>query len=44
LLTRLQRLDLRHRREGGAAVRKRPVRRASDEDDEGAFAYGVSWA
>jgi len=44
LLARLQRLDVRHRREGGTAVRKRPVRRASDEDDEGVFAPGVAWA
>lgn len=42
-LTRLQRLDLRHRREGGAATRKRLARRASD-DDEPAFVYGVAWA
>jgi hypothetical protein len=44
LLTRLQRLDVRHRREGGTAVRKRPLRRASDEDDEGVFASGIAWA
>jgi hypothetical protein len=44
LLTRLQRLDVRHRREGGTTVRKRPVRRASDEDDEGVLACGVAWA
>jgi hypothetical protein len=44
ILARLQRLDLRHRREGGTTIRKRPVRRASDEDDEGMFAHGVAWA
>jgi hypothetical protein len=44
MLARLQRLDLRHRRERGTTVHKRPARRARDEDDEGAFVYGVAWA
>ena len=44
LLARVQRLDLRHRREGGTAIRKRPVRRAGDEDEEGVFVYGAAWA
>jgi hypothetical protein len=44
LLARVQRLDLRHRREGGTAVRRRPSRRPNDEDDEGVFVHGVAWA
>jgi hypothetical protein len=44
VLARVQRLDLRHRREGGTTVHKRPTRRARDEDDEGAFVYGAAWA
>jgi hypothetical protein len=44
VLARLQRLDLRHRRERGTAIRKRPVRRAGDEDDIGVFVYGAAWA
>jgi hypothetical protein len=44
LLARVQRLDLRHRREGGTAVRRRPPRRASDDDDEGVFVHGAAWA
>ena len=43
-LARVQRLDLRHRREGGTALRRRPPRRASDEDDEGVFVHGAAWA
>jgi hypothetical protein len=43
-LARLQRLDVRHRREGGAPTRKRPARRARDEDDIGAIAGGAAWA
>jgi hypothetical protein len=44
VLARMQRLDLRHRREGGPTVRKRPARRASDEDDIGAVIYDAAWA
>jgi hypothetical protein len=44
MLARLQRLDLRHRRERGTMVHKRPARRARDEDDEGVFVYGAAWA
>jgi hypothetical protein len=44
MLARVQRLDLRHRRERGTAIRKRPVRRARDEDDEGVFVCGAAWA
>jgi hypothetical protein len=35
---------IRHRREGGAPTRKRPMRGARDEDDEGVFVYGTAWA
>jgi hypothetical protein len=42
-LARLQRLDVRHRREGGAPTRKRPARRARDEDDIGAIVCGAAW-
>ena len=44
MLARMQRLDLRHRRESGTTVHKRPVRRARDEDDEGVFVCGAAWA
>jgi hypothetical protein len=44
ILARAQRLDVRHRRASGAAPRKRPARRARDEDDGGAFVCGVAWA
>jgi hypothetical protein len=44
VLARVQRLDLRHRREGGTMVHKRPAPRARDEHDEGAFVYGTAWA
>jgi hypothetical protein len=44
VLVGLQRLDLRHRRERNTAIRKRPVRRARDEDDEGVFVYGAARA
>ncbi|HKU09511.1 MAG TPA: hypothetical protein VJR30_25875 [Bradyrhizobium sp.] len=44
VLARLQRLDVRHRRENGALTRERPVKRASGEDDEPVLAYGVAWA
>jgi hypothetical protein len=44
MLARMQRLDIRHRRERSTAIRKRPVRRARDEDDEGVFVFGAAWA
>jgi hypothetical protein len=44
VLARLQRLDLRHRRERSTAIRKRPVRRTRDEDDIGAVIYDAAWA
>ena len=44
ILARAQRLDVRHRRASGAAPRKRPARRARDEDDGSAVVYGVAWA
>jgi hypothetical protein len=44
VLARAQRLDLRHRREGGPTQRKWLARRASDEDDIGAFIYDAVWA
>jgi hypothetical protein len=44
ILARAQRLDVRYRRASGAASRKRPARRARDEDDGGAVVYGVAWA
>ena len=43
-LARVQRLDIRHRREDGANTRRRPARRAGNEDDEGAVACGVAFA
>ena len=43
MLARAQRLDLRHRREGGTTAGKRPVHR-KEEDDEPAFVYGAAWA
>jgi|SRR4051812_49064270 hypothetical protein len=44
VLAQAQRLDLRHRREGGTTAHRRPERRARDEDDEGGFVYGAAWA
>jgi hypothetical protein len=38
------RLDGRHRREDGTIARKRPARRARDDDDEPVVVYGVAWA
>ena len=43
-LARMQRLDLRHRRERSTAIRKRPVRRAKDEDDIAAVICDAAWA
>ena len=37
-------LDLRHRRAGGTAPRKRPASRAKDQEDGAAVVYGVAWA
>jgi len=44
VFARAQRLDARHRRASGAAPRKRPARRARDEEDGVAVVYGVAWA
>jgi hypothetical protein len=44
LLRGVQRLDFRHRREGGAQNRKRLTRRAKDSDDEHAVILGLAWA
>jgi hypothetical protein len=44
VLTRVHRLDARHRRENGVTVRRRPRNRARDEDGEGVFVYGAAWA
>ena len=43
VLARMQRLDIRHRRQGGATTRRRPARRVSDEDDIGAVVCGAAW-
>ena len=40
----LRRLDLRHRREGGAKRRKRLIDRAKNDDDELVAIKGVAWA
>jgi hypothetical protein len=44
LLAGLQRLDFRHRREGGARRRKGAASRTRNEDDEPAVIYGLAWA
>jgi len=44
LRERLQRLDFRHRREGGASHRKRSTGRTKDDDGEGFAIHGVAWA
>ena len=44
MLARVQRLDVRHRRENGVTVRRRPKNRARDEDGEGAVVHGLAWA
>ena len=44
VLARMQRLDVRHRRQGGAPAPKRPARRTRNEDDESAAVYGLAWA
>ena len=43
LLAGLQRLDFRHRREGGARRQKTAASRTGN-DDEPAVAYGLAWA
>jgi hypothetical protein len=43
LLAGVQRLDLRHRREGGARRRRRLIGRSKPDDDNPAIA-GVAWA
>ncbi|MBO0752272.1 MAG: hypothetical protein J2P53_09180 [Bradyrhizobiaceae bacterium] len=43
LFERVQRGDVRHRREGGANHRERPTDRAGS-DDEGVAIYGAAWA
>jgi hypothetical protein len=43
LLTGLQRLDFRHRREGGARRQKKAASRTGN-DDEPAIVYGLAWA
>jgi hypothetical protein len=40
----MQRLDFRHRREGGARNRKRLTGRAKDDDGEAFAIKGVAWA
>ena len=44
LQERMQRLDFRHRREGGDRHRRRSTGRAKDDDGEGFFIQGVAWA
>ncbi len=43
-LARMQRLDVRHRRELGAKVRKRLTGRSKGEDDEAATIAVLAWA
>jgi hypothetical protein len=40
----MQRLDYRHRREGGAKNRRRMTNRAKDNDDEYVVIHSVAWA
>lgn len=44
VIARVQRLDFRHRREGGATHRRRITGRASDEDDECVVFSGLACA
>lgn len=44
MLAAMQRLDLRHGREGGAKIGRRLTGRASSEDDDRAVIHGVAWA
>jgi hypothetical protein len=44
-LARIQRRDVRHRREGGATTHKRPARRTRGEEEEPVFICGAAaWA
>lgn len=44
VLARMQRLDFRHRREGVAKNRKRPIGRTNNDDDQCIVTYGVARA
>jgi hypothetical protein len=44
LRQRIQRLDFRHRREGGVRKRKRLTGRTGDDDGEDFVFHGVAWA
>ena len=44
LFARMQRLDVRHRREAGAKKRRGAAGRAGNEDDDPAGIQGVAWA
>jgi hypothetical protein len=44
LITQLQRLDFRHRRERGIRSRKRLTGRRRNDDDEPVFVGGFAWA
>jgi hypothetical protein len=44
ILDGVQRLDFRHRREGGARNRKRSTSHAKDDGDERVVIHGVAWA
>ena len=44
LITQMQRLDFRHRRERGTRSRKRLTGRPSNDDDEPVFGGGFAWA
>jgi hypothetical protein len=40
----VQRLDFRHRREGGAKKRSRLTKHAKDDEDGHVLVHGVAWA
>ena len=44
LLAGMQRLDFRHRREGGSKSRRGAASQAGNEDDDYAAIHGVAWA
>jgi hypothetical protein len=44
LMTQVQRLDFRHRRERGTRNRRRLTGRPRNDDDEPVFIGGVAWA
>jgi hypothetical protein len=44
LITQLQRLDFRHRRERGTRSRRRLTGRPRNDDDEPVFISGFAWA